>query len=144
MSADDFRDLIEEFDHSGVTTLRFFRVTEGAVRNGIPGTPTLTEFSLTGAYAYVPKPPQSFFDQQFPDKRERADGLVWMEAEDDDGNATNVLQTVDLVGHSTADRAYDEDQGKWYVVRETWRYRRQAKVAGAVLRLIDEDLGAPP
>jgi hypothetical protein len=139
---DDFRDLITEFDASGGVALRFFRVTAGAVRNGVPAAPTLVEFFPTGGYACVPRAPKAAVAQLPPDKRERDTLLVWTKR--DDSDATVALNVADVVGHTTCDRVYDADTGKWYSCEIAWRYGRQAQVNGAVCVLIDRDLGDPP
>jgi hypothetical protein len=142
MSADDFRDLVEEFRHDSVASLRFFRVAPGATVRGTPQADVLTEFFPTGGYAYVPRSPKTYYEQLPPDKRERDAGLVWTKRDDND--PTVKLRTADLVLRTTADRVYDVDTARWYIAAAAWQYGRQAAVNGAVLELIDRDLGDPP
>lgn len=141
MSADDFRDLIDEFANEAVVTLRFFRVRGGGARNGIPQPATLTEFTIEGGYVCVPRSPKARFDQIPPDKRERDSLLVWAKQAE---ASTAILRTVDQVGETTADRVYDVDAGKWYLCDEQWRYGRQARVNGAICKLIDQQPAPPP
>jgi hypothetical protein len=138
VSADDFRDLLEEFRNDAECALRFFHVTAGAVRNGVPGAPTLVEFYLSDGYVWVPRAPKAAVSQLPPDKRERDTGLVW------GVNPNTALNVADVVGHTTCDRVYDADTAKWYSCEIAWRYGRQAQVNGAVCVLIDRDLGDPP
>ena len=138
MSADDFTDLVQEFRNDAECALRFFRVVAGAVRNGIPTPPSLTEFYLPAGYVWVPRAPKAAVAQLPPDKRERDTGLLWAQ------NPDEPLNVADVVGHTTCDRVYDADSGKWYACEVAWRYGRQAQVHGAVCTLIDLDLGAPP
>ena len=144
MSADDFRDLVSEFDHSDVTTLRFFRWSPPDFKWGEPVADTggYSEIEIGGDYAYVPSAPHDFLDRLSEGDRQRSPALIWQWGELADGTPTNSLRTIQSE-HGKADRVYDADKGLWYEVSTEYDYRAVAKVSGVIILLIDGDLEAP-
>ena len=139
MSADDFRDLVREFDHSGVTDLRFYRWVPPEIDRGdtVPGTGGYAEFTIQDPYAYIADAPQIFRDQLPPSVRERESVLVWQYAEALDGTILDPLRSVSQVTNTKADVVYDADREKYYIVQKNGDFRRIAKVNAAICTLID-------
>ena len=149
MSADDFRDLVTEFDHDTVTELEFYRWTPPDFHYGdvVPGTGGYSQITIGGSYAFVPSPPSEYIDQLSEGDRERGPVLIWQWSELDDGTPTDSLRTIRQSDHGRADRVYDVDRDRWYDVATEYDFRRQAKVSGVVALLIDgvpTDILPPP
>lgn len=145
MSADDFRDLVSEFDHTDVSSLRFFRWSPPDFRWGAPvaGTGGYAEIEISGPLAYVPYPPHDYIERLSEGDRQRSPALIWQWAETLDGEATNSLRTIRQSEHGKADRVYDAHKGLWFEVATEYDYRAVAKVSGVIILLIDDDLAAP-
>lgn len=141
MSADDFRDLVTEFDHSGVCDLEFYRWTAPTFAYGdiVPGSGGYAEITIGGPYAYVPKAPKWVTELLPEGDRQRDHRLIWQWSELLDGTPTDALRGTLQVGHTKGDRVHDVDSGLWYEVRTTFDYDRVAKVRGVVLVLLDRD-----
>jgi hypothetical protein len=141
MSADDFRDLITEFDHSAVTALEFYRWTPPTMERGdiVPGTGGYAQFALAGPWAYIADAPQIFRDQLPEGVRERESVLVWQWSEDTDGTILDPLRSVSQASHGKADRLLDVDRSKWYEVQKNGDFRAIAKVNAAICTLVDGD-----
>jgi hypothetical protein len=145
MSADDFRDLVSEFDHRSVSNLRFFRWSPPAFRWGEPvaGTGGYAEITIPGPLAYVPYPPHDYTDRLSEGDRQRSPALIWQVAEVD-GESTASLRTIRQSEHGKADRMFDADKGLWFEVSTEYDYRAVAKVSGVIVLLLDGDLAPPP
>lgn len=141
MSADDFRDLVFEFDHSAVVNLQFFRWSPPDFKFGEPvaGTGGYSEISIGGPVAYVPYPPSDYVDRLSEGDRQRSPALIWQYAELLDGTPTNSLRTIRQSEHGKPDRVYDADKDLWFEVSIEYDYRAVAKVSGVVILLIDGD-----
>jgi len=141
VSADDFRDLVSEFDHASVASLEFYRWSPPEFRYGdpVPNTGGYAVFTIGGPYAFVPNAPYEYIERLSEGDRNRAPALVWQWAELSDGTPTESLRTIDQVGHDKADRFLDTDLGKWYECATCYDFRRQAKVSGVVGLLLDVD-----
>ena len=141
MSADDFRDLVSEFDHSAETNLEFLRWTPPQILHGDPvvGTGGYVPLVIGGPWAYIADAPQIFRDQLPEGVRERESVLVWQWSELEDGTPTDPLQSVAQSTHSKADLVHDLDRGKYYEVQKNGDYRRIAKVNAAICTLVDGD-----
>lgn len=140
MSSDDFRDLVEEFDHEAVSDLTFYRWAPPDFAYGeiVPGTGGYAEIVMTGPRAYVPSPPNKFIMQLPEGDRERGPVLIWQVSEIA-GAPVEVLQAIKQSAHSKPDRVFDADAGLWYQVATQYDYRAVAKVNGVVCVLIDGD-----
>ena len=139
MSADDFRDLIREFDHSAETDLRFFRWVQPEIDRGdiVPGTGGYAEFAIQDPYAYIADAPQIFRDQLPASVRERESVLVWQYAEALDGTILDPLRSVSQVTNTKADVVFDASREKYYIVQKNGDFRQIAKVNAAICTLID-------
>ena len=141
MSADDFRDLVSEFDHDAVTTLIFYRWAPPDFAFGAPvaGTGGYAAFTNSGPYAYVPNPPSEYIERLAEGDRQRESVLVWQWAAAIGGAPLDTLQTIDQNAHRKPDRIHDVDRAKWFEVATSYDYRAVAQVAGVVALLMDGD-----
>lgn len=145
MSAEDFRDLVSEFDHSTVSSLRFFRWSPPDFRWGEPvaGTGGYAEITIAGPLAYVPYPPNDYLERLSEGDRQRSPALIWQWAETLAGVDTESLRTIRQSEHGKADRVYDAAKGLWFEVSTEYDYRAVAKVSGVIILLLDGDLDPP-
>lgn len=138
MSADDFRDLVTEFDHSGVVDVVFQRWSGATVVNGIASDAGFAPLVITPPFAYVPNGAKKFLERLDVGDRERDHVFIWTWSEDLAGAPLNVLTTIEQVGRTRADRIVDNDTGLTYIVATQFAYSRQAKVSGAIGVLLDQ------
>ena len=140
MSADDFRDLVEEFDHDSVSNLTFYRWAPPDFAYGeiVAGTGGYAVIAMPGPYAFVPNPPQRFIEKLSEGDREREPVLIWQVSEIA-GVSTPSLEAIKQSAHSKPDRVHNVTQDRWYQVATQYDYRAVAKVNGVVCVLIDGD-----
>ena len=143
MSADDFRDLVTEFDHASRVTLEFQRWSPPHFSHGeiVPGTGGYAVFEPGGPYAVVPRAPKRFVDRLPEGDRERDAILVWQWSELLDGTPVDVLRTIEQSTHGKADRVRNVTTGRVYQVEMQGDYGAVAKVNSVVCLLVD---GTPP
>jgi hypothetical protein len=143
VSADDFRDLVTEWDHSAHVSLEFQRWTPPSFAHGerIPGTGGYVIFEPGGPYACVPYTPTRTIEQMSEGDRERDAILVWQWSELLDGTPVQTLRTIDQSSHGKPDRVRNVTTGRVYQVERQGDYAAVAKVNSVICRLID---GAPP
>ena len=140
MSADDFRDLVLEWNYDLEVNLEFQRASPGGFEFGerVGGT-GYAPIVMLAPFAWVPNPPKKFIDMLSEGDRERDSVLIWQWSEALDGTPLETLQAINQVGHSLPDRVKDLDRDRVYRVATQFEYTRQAKVNGAICVLIDRD-----
>ena len=147
MSTDDFRDLVEEFrndpatfgiDPGDVVNLSFERWDGATKENGIVVSgDTFSPLVVGPEYAFFPRAPKKMLERLAAGDRERDVCLIWTFSRDFAGLPLNVLNTIEQVGHTRADRLVDDDRGLTYIIAVQWDYGRQARISGALGTLLD-------
>jgi hypothetical protein len=143
MSADDFRDLVTEWDHSAHVSLEFQRWSPPDFAHGeiVSGTGGYTVFEPGGPYACVPRVPRRLIEKLESGDRERDMILVWQWSELLDATPVDTLQTITQSTHNKPDRVRNTTTGRVYQVAVQGDYADVAKVNSAVCVLVD---GTPP
>ena len=146
MSTDDFRDLVEEFrndpatfgiDPGDVVNLSFQRWSGATIVNGIAQDSGFAPLVVGPEYAFFPRAPKKMLERLAAGDRERDVCLIWTFSRDFAGLPLNVLNTIEQVGHTRADRLVDNDRGLTYIIAVQWDYGRQARISGALGTLLD-------